>query len=148
MPNPNNWRMHPKEQTSLFKDMLEDVGFADVVLAYESEREDGKLVLVDGHMRTGLLMDEVLPVVVLDITDEEADKLLMTLDPIGAMAEAAKDKTHALVASLEKDVAEKLKAVPNLSNILSQTPKKNPMQDQLPKRRTVICPECDHTWEI
>jgi hypothetical protein len=36
-------------------------------------------------LRTG---DQPIPVLVLDVTAEEADKLLATFDPIGAMATA------------------------------------------------------------
>ena len=47
-PNPNNWRRHPVMQRAALQSILEDVGFADVLLAYENP--DG-LMLIDGHLR-------------------------------------------------------------------------------------------------
>ena len=84
--NPRNWRDHPEAQQSALAAVLERIGFADVLLAREDE--DGELILVDGHLRRGTMGDAPVPVVVLDITADEADELLLTLDPIAAMAEA------------------------------------------------------------
>jgi hypothetical protein len=83
LPNPKNWRTHPKAQQDALRGVLADIGFADAALAYET---DGGLMLVDGHLRVETASDAEIPVLVLDITDEEADKLLLTLDPLSSLA--------------------------------------------------------------
>lgn len=150
MPNKNNWRVHPSSQVKLFQDILDDIGFADVVLAYESQREGGKLVLVDGHMRAGLLQDEIIPTIILDISDEEADTLLMTLDPLGSMAEVAKDKASALLSNLNVDIKDQLSNVPDLEGLIQETLKKNPVRDNAEGkyRRPFICPHCGEEIEF
>ena len=61
----------------------------------------GSLELIDGHLRADLTPDAVVPVLVLDLTDEEADKLLATLDPLAAMAEADIGAFERLVEGVE-----------------------------------------------
>jgi DNA modification methylase len=81
--NARNWRTHPPRQRAALRALLSEIGYADALLARE---QDGELVLVDGHLRRSLDPDQVVPVLVLDLTEEEADKLLLTLDPLAALA--------------------------------------------------------------
>lgn len=83
--NPKNWRTHPRHQRQAVSDLLLEIGCADALLAREGD--DGKLVLIDGHLRADLLADQVVPVLVLDVSEAEADKLLLTLDPLAKMAD-------------------------------------------------------------
>jgi DNA modification methylase len=53
-------------------------------LAYDTPEG---LTLIDGHLRLGELAEAEVPVLVLDVTEAEANKLLVTLDPLAAMAE-------------------------------------------------------------
>ena len=85
LPNPKNWRTHPKAQQDALRGVLAEVGLADAVLA--RELADGSLMLIDGHLRAETLADAKVPVLVLDVTEAEADKLLATIDPLAAMAE-------------------------------------------------------------
>jgi len=96
-PHPKNWRVHPKHQHSALRGLLDEVGFAGAVLARQGP--DGKLMLIDGHLRKDLLPGEEIPVLVTDLTEEEAEKVLATFDPIGALA--TRDD-QALRALLEK----------------------------------------------
>lgn len=82
-PNPKNWRTHPPEQADAMRGILAEVGFADAALARETP--DG-LQLIDGHLRADIAPDAEMPVLVLDVTEEEADRILATHDPIAAMA--------------------------------------------------------------
>jgi len=84
-PNPKNWRTHPTAQRDALRGILAEVGMADAVLA--RELEDGSLMLIDGHLRAETAADSTVPVLILDVDDAEADKLLATLDPLAAMAE-------------------------------------------------------------
>lgn len=84
--NPKNWRRHPEPQKRALAALLSEIGFAGAELA--RELPDGSLELIDGHCRADLAGNEKVPVLVLDVDEAEADKILATFDPIGAMAEA------------------------------------------------------------
>ncbi len=81
--HPRNWRQHPERQRRALRALLSEIGYADALLARE---EDGHLVLIDGHLRRSLDPDQVVPVLVLDVSAQEADKLLVTLDPLAGLA--------------------------------------------------------------
>src|SRR5207249_4799529 len=81
--NPANWRRHPERQRAALQALLRDIGYADALLA---RREGDALVLIDGHLRRSLDPDQVVPVLVVDVSEEEADLLLATLDPLAALA--------------------------------------------------------------
>lgn len=83
IPNPKNWRTHPVGQQDALKGLLAEVGYADALIARET---DEGLMLVDGHLRAETTPDSVVPVLVLDINESEADLMLATLDPLAAMA--------------------------------------------------------------
>ena len=83
-PNPKNWRTHPKAQQDALRGVLAEVGLADACLA--RELPDGSLMLIDGHLRAETLGEEEVPVLVLDVSEQEADRLLLLLDPLSAMA--------------------------------------------------------------
>ncbi len=85
LPNPKNWRKHPEVQAGALRAMLEDIGYADALLVRETPVG---LMLIDGHLRAETTPDEEVPVLVLDVSDAEADKLLATLDPLAGMAVA------------------------------------------------------------
>jgi DNA modification methylase len=82
--NPRNWRRHPAHQRSALRALLAEIGYADALIA--REEEDGRLVLLDGHLRRSLDPDQEVPVLITDLTEEEGDKLLATLDPLAALA--------------------------------------------------------------
>ena len=92
--NPKNWRTHPPAQEAALKGVLAEIGFADAMIARETE--DG-LELIDGHLRREVMGDQEVPVLVLDVTEEEADQLLLTLDPLAMMSHADQDQLLALL---------------------------------------------------
>lgn len=81
--HPANWRRHPERQRAALAALLEEVGYAGALLA---RREGGSLVLIDGHLRKSLDPDQIVPVLVVDVSAEEAEKLLASLDPLAALA--------------------------------------------------------------
>ena len=85
--NENNWRVHPLAQRESMTGILTEVGKTDVLLAYYSERHENKLTLFDGHLRKALDPNEEWTVAITDLSDAEADKMLLVLDPLAAMAE-------------------------------------------------------------
>lgn len=98
-PNPKNWRTHPQAQADALKGVLAEVGMADAVLA--RELPDGSLMLIDGHLRVETMPTETVPVLVLDVDEAEADKVLATLDPLAAMAEADAAKLDAILRDID-----------------------------------------------
>ena len=102
-PNPRNWRVHPPEQQDALRGVLAEIGYADALLA--RELPDGSLMLVDGHLRAETTPDAVVPVLVLDVDEQEADKILLTHDPLAAMATASQERLHELLADVQTENA-------------------------------------------
>jgi hypothetical protein len=85
VPHPLNYREHPADQRQALAGSLEEIGFARSLLGYR--RPDGKIQLIDGHLRAEFDPDLEVTVELVDVTDEEARKLLLTLDPLAALAQ-------------------------------------------------------------
>lgn len=110
VPHPGNWREHGDSQLAALDGILAEVGIADAVLAFPADGKgaDGdfsKLMLFDGHARASRDPDQEWPVLVTDLTREEADKMLATLDPIGAMAKTNDASLRALLQSVNSEHA-------------------------------------------
>lgn len=114
-PNPRNWRTHPPAQQDALRGLIAEVGYADALLA--RELEDGTLMLIDGHLRAETTPDAVVPVLVLDVDEDEAAKLLLTLDPLAGMATTSDVKLRDLLQRVDTESA----AVAALLDKLSQT---------------------------
>lgn len=97
LPNPKNWRTHSKRQAEALSGILAEVGIAGAAIA--RKLPDGKLMLIDGHLRREAM--EVVPTLILDVDEAEADKLLATFDPLSAMA----GKDSKALASLLAEIA-------------------------------------------
>lgn len=98
-PNPRNWRTHPERQRAILRGLLAEIGYADALLA--RELADGTLELIDGHLRAELTPDAQVPVLVVDLDEQEAAKLLALLDPLAGLAEANQHLLAELAASVE-----------------------------------------------
>jgi len=92
--NAGNFRQHPRAQQDAFEGMLGEIGRAGALVAYHSERNDGALTLIDGHLRRG--MGGSWTVLITDLVDNEADKLLQAYDPISHMAVTDRDMLREL----------------------------------------------------
>jgi len=97
--NPLNWRSHSDGQKAAMSGILAEVGMVDALLVREIG--DGTYEIVDGHMRAGMMPDQMVPVLVLDVTPEEATKILLTFDPIAGMATANAVNLDALLREVE-----------------------------------------------
>lgn len=100
-PNPKNWRSHPKQQQDALRGVLSEIGIANAVIA--RELEDGSLMLIDGHLRAETIETEMVPVLVLDVNEAEADKLLATLDPLTELAKTEESKLAELLQTVSTD---------------------------------------------
>jgi hypothetical protein len=89
LPHELNWRNHPDFQKEALQALYQEVGFARSLLAFELP--DGRLKLIDGHLRRDLSPDMLVDVEVLDVNEEEARKLLLSMDSLPALAEPDDD---------------------------------------------------------
>ena len=96
--NSKNWRRHPRQQREGMQAMLENIGYADALIARESPEG---LVLLDGHLRAEVTPDAIVPVLVVDLSEREADQLLATFDSLGALAEPDASKLQELLATID-----------------------------------------------
>ena len=132
-PNPKNWRTHPEAQQNALRGILSEVGIAAACLARETP--EGGLMLIDGHLRTETLGNEDVPVLVLDVDEAEADKLLATFDPLSAMAGADDDKLRELLEEVEtanQDLADMLTKLAEENGIIPSEPV-DVFEDEVPE---------------
>ena len=101
--NPRNWRTHPHKQQDALRGVLAEVGYADALLVREIP--GGHLEIIDGHLRAETTPDEKVPVLVLDVDQDEAAKLMTVLDPLAGMAEANEAALGQLLAEIQTDDA-------------------------------------------
>lgn len=116
--NPLNWRTHPKHQADALEGVLEHVGWVQRVIV---NRRTGHLV--DGHLRVQVAMrrnEPAVPVLYVDLTEDEERLILATIDPIAGLAgtdqtlldqvltglQTGNDALDALLADLRSDEAE------------------------------------------
>jgi hypothetical protein len=84
VPHELNPRVHTDVQRRALEQLYEEIGFARSLLAYPLP--DGRLKLIDGHLRASMTPDEELDVEVVDVNDAEARALLLAIDPLAQLA--------------------------------------------------------------
>lgn len=93
--NPRNYRKHPAEQARVLRRVLSDVGWVQAVVVNQRTGH-----LVDGHLRVLEALRagvEKVPVVYVDLSEEEEQLVLATFDPIGRLARADWDGLEDLI---------------------------------------------------
>jgi hypothetical protein len=135
-PNPRNWRLHPPAQQEALRGVLAEVGYADALLV--RELPDGTLMLVDGHLRAETTPDSIVPVLVLDVDEAEADKILLTHDPLAGMATASDEHLRALLADVRTENA----AVRGMFETLAKEQQVRCTKYGVEKPAEVNIPEC------
>jgi hypothetical protein len=107
-PHPRNYHTHSPAQRAALGAILAEVGLARSVLAYVADAdkalgEAAPLTLIDGHLRQEELPAAVVDVEVLDVTDAEALKLLLTMDSLAALAGCDAEALDRLRESVETE---------------------------------------------
>jgi hypothetical protein len=92
----NPWS-HPERQQEQVEGLLNEIGKIDSIKAWRSERLNGKLCTWDGHLRKHLDPDELWPVDITDLTDEEADVVIAVYNRTGYDAQLEGDLLDALL---------------------------------------------------
>jgi hypothetical protein len=108
LPHELNYRLHPDQQRSALEALYREVGFARSLLAYELP--DGRLKLIDGHLRRDLDPDMEVDVEILDVSEEEARALLLSIDPLAALA-LTQEQLHDRLLELTPPVSPELQVV-------------------------------------
>ncbi|MBI3406931.1 MAG: hypothetical protein HY040_01060 [Planctomycetes bacterium] len=115
VPHELNPRTHSDAQRRALEQLYEEIGFARSLLAYPLA--DGRLKLIDGHLRAAMDPDHLVDVEVLDVTDAEARALLLAIDPLAQLAGYEQETLEELRRLVEIDSA----AVRSLWQILEET---------------------------
>lgn len=148
IPNERNWRRHPKAQQEALQGILAEIGYADALIAYATP--DG-LKLIDGHLRASTTPDTLVPVLVLDVDEAEANKLLASLDPLAAMAESDQNALQQLLGDVQTSNSALAEMLANLSNKTDANSIPNSLHDEFPEMNENIptsheCPKCGYKW--
>ncbi len=96
--HPDNWRRHPSKQRRAMSGSFAEIGYADALIARQTPEG---LILIDGHLRRSITPDQEVPVLVVDLDEQEAALLLASLDPLAAMAEADREAYGSLLSRIE-----------------------------------------------
>ena len=107
VPHEWNFRLHPDGQRAALAALYQEIGFARSLLAYELP--DGRLKLIDGHLRRDLDPDLEVDVEVLDVNDAEARALLLSIDPLTALAQS-QEQLRARLLELTPTISPDLEA--------------------------------------
>lgn len=124
-PHPDNWRLHNDAQRNALTAMIADIGFATAAVAFENAA--GELQLIDGHLRTDLAAmegnDAEIPVLILDVDEHEARALLVSIDPLAAMASADSEQLAKLLdaQSLPLGAVELLATLQEIAHRVDET---------------------------
>ena len=146
--DPRNWRMHPEAQREALQAVLDSVGIVDAVIARETE--DGRLILIDGHLRRDMIAQEI-PVLIVDLDEEESGQALATLDPIASMAETNADALRRLV-----EASNPPEAAMSVLEVLTKVHETTDAQVEQAAAQTegrsaysydLECPECGHEFQ-
>lgn len=144
VPHEMNFRRHPDNQKAALAGMYKEIGFARSLLAYELP--DGRLKLVDGHLRQELEPEMQVTVEVLDLTEQEAKLMLASTDPLSAMAVADPAALAALLAEVDTECAELREMLDGLAVAQQEQPDADadppPPPDDAPKEVEHVCPNC------
>jgi DNA modification methylase len=122
---------HPQEQQNALRGILAEVGYVDALMV--RELPDGSLQIVDGHLRAETTPDAQVPVLVVDLDDKEADKVLATFDPLGAMAEPDEEQLAALLKGIETDSEALAAMLEQLAQDAGCEPNGEIIEDEIPE---------------
>jgi hypothetical protein len=146
--NPRNWRLHPKGQQDALAGVLSEVGWVQDVIV---NRTTGHVV--DGHARVSIAISRrelSVPVVYVELSEEEEAKVLATFDPLGAMAGADREALDTLLQEVKTDDASLRSALQGLAedNNLAPLPGEFKEYDESAADNVEWqeCPSCGHRW--
>lgn len=145
--NPSNWRIHPKHQQDALEAVLNEVGWVQRVIVNQRTAH-----VVDGHLRVSLALrrdEKTVPVLYVDLSEQEEALILATIDPLSALAATDKEKLDELLREVET-------GEPALQLMLSELAGKSGLcQVTAPEDFSQVdenistehtCPKCGYQW--
>lgn len=147
LPHPLNWRSHPADQQAALRGILTEVGYVDALMV--RELPGGELQILDGHLRAETTPDTEVPVLVVDLDDAEAAKVLATFDPLAAMAESNAANLDALLREFETGDEALGRMLADLADEAGLIPIEPP--GEFPEKDESLetdhtCPKCGYQW--
>lgn len=136
--HPLNWKDHPPEQLAPLVGLLGEVGQVGELYAYPSERNGGKLTLVNGHARKNLDPNQPWDVAICDLTDAEADKVLALYDPLAALAATNAAKHAQLLLEIETESEELERLIADLAGEEAEGVELRPVETDRPPVMTWV----------
>lgn len=121
--NPNNYRQHPEHQKAALRGSLNEIGWVKRVIVNE---RTGRIL--DGHARVNEAAEKgepEIPVVYVDLSEDEETKALVLFDPISEMANTDLDQYRALMDAI--DVEDQ--ALAEMMALTAQEPALPPVED-------------------
>jgi hypothetical protein len=153
VPHELNARVHPEAQRAALQALYDEVGFARSLLAYELP--DGRLKLIDGHLRRDMNPDLEVDVEVLDVNDVEARALLLSIDPLAQLADydsATLDRLRQMTAAPCDALANLWQSIDAASTAtdasLSQARSERPGRDALPEQFLILVECADEAAQV
>jgi ParB-like chromosome segregation protein Spo0J len=97
--NPKNWRIHPTAQGEALAGILDEVGWVQSVVVNQRTG-----FVVDGHLRVALALksrESAVPVVYVDLSEEDEAKVLASFDAVSQMALADSQALSDLINGID-----------------------------------------------
>lgn len=154
--NPKNWRRHPEEQVGAVTSIMERIGFAGATIG---RLVDDKIELLDGHLRKSIAGDQEIPVLITDLTEQEAAVFLATYDPLTELAITDTEALRSLLLEAEGvDDAFMRKQMADIEDeIASDVKKEIAKEADVPGMALephehydflVVCAQTTHEWNV
>jgi hypothetical protein len=140
VPHPNNWRRHPPEQRRALEDSLRELGDIRSLLGYRLP--NGRIQLIDGHLRRDIDPERLVTIELVDLSEEEAAKALLTLDPLAALAETDAQAVQLLTANLQTESAALRRLWQGLKDDEPAMQAVEQTDDEPPAERFLVLIEC------
>lgn len=96
--NPDNFRTHPNKQRKAMSGSLDAIGWIQQVVVNIRTKH-----IIDGHLRVEQAITEgvsTIPVLWVDLNEQEEKEAILSMDPIAAMAHTNKESMTAMIAEL------------------------------------------------
>ncbi len=140
--NPLNARRHPGMQRDAIRASLDLLGWVAPVIMNQRTGN-----LVDGHARVEEALSArsaTIPVLIIDVSEDEERIMLATYDPIGALAIADQVVLAGLLDSLP--LPPDLESIMGSSSIPAPTPPKSAVFDENKLVTQHECPKCGYEF--
>lgn len=146
--NPRNWRKHPKAQRAALTGSLSTLGWIDAV---KVNRTTGHMF--DGHARMEEAIklgdDTPVPVIYVEMSEEEERIALVSLDPMSALAETDEARLTALLTDLYVEDVALSEMIANLLQIETSNalePSESFREYDTDIETQYRCPSCHYEW--